>query len=250
MRQVARQLLLFALTLQWSASLATAQDTRPDETLIAARDAFIAARSDLAYAQRMLSTAQMNKGRLERAIWVEAANKPDLLEQKRLAADASRHFNALRRDVLKELELDPDYVERKRAVTSADEAFRAVRADDESTLKDELASAQALLAARQELTRYEAAAMALDPAIDEAKLEMNRAHDAATKLETHYRRLALSDPRLASAVQEIEHAKSRLQTARAAFESAQGKLADEQRRAAMREASRRADHPPLDKPEE
>jgi hypothetical protein len=102
-----------------------------------------------------------------------------------------------------------------------------------------------LMAVRAELTRYEAAAFALDPEIEDARLAMNAAHDAASRIERDYRKQAVNDPRLTFAVDEIEHAKNRLSTARGSLSLAADKLAAAEEREALRSASRRANPPPI-----
>lgn len=183
--------------------------------------------------------------RLERSVEVEYQNRPDLLELKQYAAAATRHYNTLRNAVLNELKADAEYQSLKAREREAAAALTGAKANPELTIAEEMPLAQALLAARKAVSEFESAALALDPDIEDARREMNRAHDAASKLDLIYRRLAVDDERLKQARDEVKHARERLRSARTTLDAASERLAEAERREARRRASRRAQPPPI-----
>lgn len=215
-----------------------AQKREVDEATAAARTAYETARAKVSDASSALSRAEVARMRLERSVEVEYLQRADLLELKQYAASATRHHNRLRNDVINELKADVDYQALKERERAAAAALADAKAKPDLAIADEMPLAQALLAARKAVSEFEAAALALDPDIEDARREMNRAHEAAGKLDLIYRRLAVDDERIKQARDEVKHARERLRTARAALNDAAERLADAERREAKRRSGR------------
>lgn len=239
-----RNLFTFACVIGVSTTLlAQAKEARSE--LEAARNAVVDARRNHADASAAVSKAEVTRMRLEKSVRAEFQNKPDLLEAKRYAGEATRYYNALRDAVRKELALEAGYQSLLAELRDAERALAQANSAEGTPLSQKLAMMHDVMAARAELTRYEAAAFALDPAIEDARVAMNAAHDAANKLERAYRSQANGDPRLAAAEDEIVHAKQQLSESRTALADAAKKLEAAEKREAIRTAGRRSDAPPI-----
>ena len=238
-------LALAATVICGHSSPSLAQTLEPRSELESARANLQSAANEYADAISAISRAEVAQMRLEKLVEVEYQARQDLVELRQYAGEMTLHFNALRNDVLAELEQDPAYSERRDAEKDAEAAFRAAKATPDSSLKQEISLAHALMSVRKELTRFESAALAMDPAIEDARQEMFRAHELANRLEARYRKQAASDERLSQSRDEVAHARERSEVARSALASALAQNAAAERRDAIRSASRRADMPPI-----
>ncbi len=227
----------------------SAQTQETPAELKTAREDYAKAQTELADASAAQSAAEVARMRLERSVQTEYLNRSDLLELKRYAAAATLHYNALRNAVLNELATDPDYQQLKQRAQDAVAALAEAKSKPETAMAEEIPLARAVMDARKAISAYEGASMALDPAIDDARVEMNRAHEAARKLELTYRRLAVNDERLAQASAEVKHTRERVEKARSELDAAAQKLAEAEKREQLRAAARHAHPPPIDRPE-
>jgi hypothetical protein len=237
-------LALLCLTLA-GAPASSAQENEDASTLQQARTAHAGARLELAEASVAVTRAQVARMRVERLIEGELRGRPELLEARRRAAETARHQEELRGAVRKELQQDPQYRSLLASVQEADARLQAAHAQESASLTSRVGLIHELMAARAKLTRFEAAAYALDPAIEDARLAMNAAHEQATRLERAYRAQAKLDARLSAADDEIAHARSRLGKARESVARAAENLRIAEEREALRKASRRVSPPPV-----
>jgi hypothetical protein len=235
----------FLMAIGCASTVLVAQNRSEPSELDSARAAFSKARGEYSEAAAAVSRAEVARMRLEKSIRVEFRKQPDLVEARQYAAETTRHYDGLRAAIRKELEADPAHQALSESARQAQEAVRTANAGESASVIHKVALVHALMSARAELTRFEAAAYALDPAVEDARVMMNEAHEEASKLERVYDAQARNDDRLKAAEDEIAHAKSRVAAARTAVINAAEKLAAAEKRESIRTAGRRADPPPI-----
>lgn len=222
-----------------------AQKNAEPTPLDAAREALGKARIEFTDATAAVSRAEVARMKLEKSIRVEFSSAPDLATARDYLGEATRYYNSLRNVVRSEFSTDPDYLSLRDEIAAAEGSLRVAREDETTSLSQTLKLMQELMAARTELTRFEAAAFALDPEIEDARVLMNNAYEAFNKLERTYALRASNDPRLKTADAEVNHAKDRVAQARQALFTASVTLAAAEKAEAARKTRRRADQPPI-----
>jgi hypothetical protein len=168
------------------------------------------ARAELAQARLDLTRARMAAGRVERIAELQARRASGFQSLQVIAAQAVTAYQAAQRAPIAKLSRDPEYVQ----LTRQRDALRAEMrrlADSRKPSDPEIqALAKRAMLTGQRITRAETIAMALDPAVEDARAEMTDAYAAVRRVSMSARERAMEFPEVTMAHADVNNARDRV----------------------------------------
>lgn len=168
------------------------------------------ARAELAQARLDLTRARMAAGRVERIAELQARRASGFQSLQVIAAQAVTAYQAAQRVPIAKLNRDPEYVQ----LIHQRDALRAeMRKLTESRKPSDPAidaMAKRLMLNGQRITRAETIAMALDPAVEDARAEMTDAYAAVRRVSLSARERAMEFPEVTMAHNDVNNARDRV----------------------------------------
>lgn len=182
------------------------ESTKAREELVAARLALIRAQSSMMSNARTIDT-QMRATSSYKSIELEVQR-------------ARARYEAIQRPILDALSRDEEYARLNQDAESARQIIAQLVAEQKKDFLDLLPHAKAALEAGRRMTRAEVIALALDPAVEEARLDMIGAYNKLRQLTSSYRREASRAEGVRIATQDLEAARARVEAASQALAAA------------------------------
>jgi hypothetical protein len=205
-----------------------------------------AARAELAQARLALMRSQTGATQVIRMAETGIQQQDPIKQARREAMRARMRYEALQRPILEALRKDEEYARLNQEQLTARKMIDQLVAEQRREFDDLLPHAKAALEAGRKMTRFEVIALAMDPAVEDARIEMVQAYGRLRELTQQARRAAAADAGLRFAVQDVESAKARVQAAMDRLRVALQKEADAERlRDAQLEQLRRGGVPEL-----
>jgi hypothetical protein len=182
------------------------ESTKAREELVAARLALIRSQSAVASNSRAIDT-QMRSTASYKSVEIEVQR-------------ARTRYEAIQKPILDALMKDEEYAKLNQEAETARQIIAQLVAEQKKDFLDLLPHAKAALEAGRRMTRAEVIALALDPAVEEARMDMVTAYNKLRKLTSAFRREASRGESVRIATQDLEAARARVEAASAALAAA------------------------------
>jgi hypothetical protein len=210
------------------------ESTKAREELVAARLALLRAKAGVSGTQRSMDM-QMRATDSFKSIEIEIQR-------------ARARYEAIQKPILDALMKDEEYAKLNQEAESARDVIAKLVAEKKKDFLDLLPHAKAALEAGRRMTRAEVIALALDPAVEEARLEMIGAYNKLRRLTSAFRREASRQDSVRIAVQDLESARARVEAASEALArvleaEAEADRARDERIARIRSTGRAPEYP-------
>lgn len=198
-------------------SIARAESLFGDEPAAAPidRSATRAAREELARARLMLTRAKAASSQAVRAAEADVIASTGYRSLESAALRAVSEYQAARRPALTILFRDAEYNELGKERDEAREEIRRASGNGKVDIAKVTPLARKALAASERMTRAESIVLALDPAVEDARIAMTDAFTLLRRASLNVRQQIATHPQLEAAVEDVAAARQRVAEANA-----------------------------------
>lgn len=179
------------------------------------RSATRAAREELARARQMLSRAKATSLESQRSAEADARASAGYRSLQSAAARAIAEYNAARRPAISILFRDAEYAELGRERDAARAEIRRITGNSAVDFKKVVPLARKALAAGEQMTRAESIVLALDPAVEDARIAMTDAFAVLRRASMSMREQVTNHPQMTMAFEDVAQARQRVAEANA-----------------------------------
>ena len=179
------------------------------------RSASRAAREELARARLMLTRAKAASSQALRSAEADIRAASGYRSLESAAARAIAEYHAARRPALTILFRDAEYTQLDREKEAARAEIRRITGNGTAPFEKVMPMAKRALAAGERMTRAESIVLALDPAVEDARIAMTDAFALLRRASANLREQVANHPQATLAQEDVAHARERVAEANA-----------------------------------